>query len=430
MPSAPVFPKRLTISTTQVNHLRTLVSTIVGPNPFYTAKFDHAGLGYKIRDLGDFAEIPFTTKYQIVENQRLNPPYGNNLTYPLERYARCHQTSGTSGTPLRWLDTPESWDWMLRNWLIIYQAAGVTPADTIFFAFSFGPFLGFWTAFEAGARLGALCLPGGGMSSAARLRAMIEQKATVLCATPTYVLRLAEVAAQEKIDLSQSSVRVIIVAGEPGGSIPATRARIEELWPRARVFDHHGMTEIGPASFECPARPGVLHIIETSYLAEVIDPNTGAILHPGEVGELVVTPLGRVGSPLLRYRTGDLVKPSLDSLCECGRHDMALEGGIIGRVDDMVVVRGVNVFPSAVEEVVRSVPGVVEYAVQISNSGALAEMSVAAEFAPCGDLLAERARQLEAAFERAFSLRVPVTVAQPGALPRSDTKAKRWIRTA
>ena len=427
MPPVGSFPKRLHISKSQVDQLRALVNAVVGTNPFYSQKFERAGT-YKIRDLGDLAEnVPFTTKEEIVADQLANPPYGTNLTYPLERYSRLCQTSGTTGTPIRWLDTPESWDWMLRNWLVIYAAAGVTRSDVIYFPFSFGPFLGFWTAFEAGSRLGALCIPGGGLSSAARLRAILDLNTTVLCATPSYALRLVEVAAEEKIDLTQSPVKLIIVAGEPGGSIPSTRARIEQAWPGARVFDHHGMTEVGPVTFECPAKPGRLHVIETSYVAEIINPTTGKLADIDESGELVLTTLGRIGSPLIRYRTGDLVKPLHEHFCDCGRQDLALEGGILGRVDDMVVVRGVNIYPTAVEEVVRSIEGVVEYSVNISNEAALTEIAVTVEFAPMLDAR-EQAQRMEAAFERAFSLRVPVMVAEPGSLPRTETKANRWNR--
>jgi phenylacetate-CoA ligase len=188
------------------------------------------------------------------------------------------------------------------------------------------------------------------------------------------------------------------------------------------------MTEVGPVSFECPARPGVLHVIDTSYVAEVIDPQTGTPLHSGEMGELVLTTLGRIGSPLIRYRTGDLVKTSSDMVCECGRQETALVGGIIGRVDDMVVVRGVNVYPTAVEEIVRSVPDIVEYVVQVSNHGALTEMSVAVEVAPSAGVPANRARDLEAAFQRILALRVPVTVVDSGSLPRAEAKAQRWCK--
>ena len=428
MASPGTFPKRLAIGTSQFDQLRVLLATVFGRNPFYSAKFDASGVGYKPRHLGEFTDaFPFTTKAEIVADQEAHPPYGTNLTFPLERYTRLCQTSGTSGTPLRWLDTPESWEWMLRNWEQIYGAAGVQRGDRAFFAFSFGPFLGFWTAFEAAARVGALCLPGGAMGSAARLRAIFDHQANVLCCTPTYALRLAEVAVEEKIDLTQSPVKLIIVAGEPGGSIPATRARLEQLWPGARVFDHHGMTEVGPVSYECPARPGVLHVIETSYLAEVIDPANGYATPEGSTGELVLTTLGRIGSPMLRYRTGDLVKPSY-GLCECGRNEMALEGGILGRIDDMVIVRGVNIYPSAVEQIITSCADVREYCVRISSSDALAEIEVQVETQP-GASESLVVQELEGGFDRAFRLRVPVKVVPAGTLPRAEMKAKRFVRT-
>src|SRR5436190_15220084 len=192
------FPERLAIGTSQFEQLRTLLSTVFGRNPFYAAKCDAAHVPYKIRHLGEFTDsMPFTTKAEIVADQEKNPPFGTNLTFPLDRYTRLHQTSGTGGTPIRWLDTPESWEWMLRNWEQIYRAAGVGQGSRIFFAFSFGPFLGFWTAFEAGSRAGALCLPGATLGTAARLRAIFECQANVLCCTPTYAVRLAEVAAAE-----------------------------------------------------------------------------------------------------------------------------------------------------------------------------------------------------------------------------------------
>ena len=428
MASSGTFPKRLAIGTSQFDQLRALLAAVYGSNPFYTAKFDAAEVSFKPRHLGEFTDhYPFTTKEEIVADQQAHPPYGTNLTFPLDRYTRLCQTSGTSGTPLRWLDTPQSWEWMLRNWEQVYAAAGVKRGDRIFFAFSFGPFLGFWTAFEAAGRVGALCLAGGTMSSAARLRAIFDHQATVLCCTPTYALRLAEVAAAEQIDLTNSPVKLIIVAGEPGGSIPATRARLEQLWPGARVSDHHGMTEVGPVTYECPARPGVLHVIETSYLAEVIHPATGRPIEHGETGELVLTTLGRVGSPLLRYRTGDLVKPALDTACECGRCDLALEGGILGRTDDMVIVRGVNIYPSAVEQIVRGCAAVTEYRVRVLTPQALAEIEVEVETNPGAEASAV-VEQLQNDFEVAFRLRVPVKVVAEGTLPRPEAKSKRVWR--
>jgi phenylacetate-CoA ligase len=424
-----VFPRRQVIVQRQFDRLRDLLRAIGRDNKFYSAKYEAAGAPSKVSRLHDFYEgFPCTTKEELVLDQAANPPYGTNLTYPLERYTRCHQTSGTSGTPLRWLDTPESWDAMIEQWATVMRVSGVAPADNLFFAFSFGPFLGFWLAFEAGLRLGCRCLPGGGMSSAARARAVIDLGATVLCCTPTYAIHLAEVAVKEKIDLGLSQVKTILVAGEPGGSIPAVREHIASLWPGSRVADHHGMTEVGPVSFECPDRPGVLHVMESAFLPEVIDPATGAHVRSGDPGELVLTTLNRTGSPLLRYRTGDLVKTSHDEICPCGRSDLALEGGILGRVDDMVVVRGVNVFPGAVDEIIRAQAGVAEYQVRVSRAHALAQLSVKVEPRSDWEDADALARQLEGAFESAMNLRVPVTAVPPGTLPRFEMKAQRWVR--
>src|SRR5690348_3905307 len=157
------------IATEQLEQLRSLVTELFPANKFYSRKLNAAGITFDIASLDDFsARFPFTTKVELVEDQLANPPFGTNLTYPLERYTRFNQTSGTSGQPLRWLDTPESWNALLDCWIDIYRAAGVSSADRIYFACSFGPFLGFWVAFDAATRLGALCIPGGGLGSAAR----------------------------------------------------------------------------------------------------------------------------------------------------------------------------------------------------------------------------------------------------------------------
>jgi phenylacetate-CoA ligase len=265
------------------------------------------------------------------------------------------------------------------------------------------------------------------MSSAARLRAILDNGVTVLCCTPTYAMRLAEVAAEEGLDLRESKVRIIFTAGEPGACIPTTRARIEQLWPGARVRDQHGMTEIGPVTYECPVRPGTLHVLESGFIPEVLDPDTGRHVGPGEQGELVLTNLGRVGSPLIRYRTGDRVKRAADVPCACGRYDMALEGGILGRTDDMVIVRSVNLYPAAVEEVVRGFDQVAEYRVEICTRSAMTELALHLEPAPnCPDPDALGAA-VAAALRVTFNLRVPVSMVPPGTLPRFELKAQRWV---
>jgi phenylacetate-CoA ligase len=420
------FLDRAALTALQGDRLRALLGGILPRNEFYRDKFAAAGIrSEEVRTPADLARLPFTTKAELTADQEANPPYGLILTYPTDQYIRLNQTSGTTGRSLRWLDTAASWDWALGCWETIYRTVGLRAGDRLFFPFSFGPFLGFWTAFDAAARMGFLCLPGGGMSSVARLRFLLDNQATVLLCTPTYALRLAEAAREAGIDLHNGSVRAIIVAGEPGGSIPATRKRIEEAW-RARVFDHTGLTEVGPVGIECRDNPAGLHLLETDYIADVIDPLTTEPAPPGQQGELVLTNLGRWGSPVIRYRTGDLVRVD-PSPCPCGRSFMRLDGGILGRVDDMIHVRGNNVFPTALEAVVRRFPEMAEYRVEVDQAGSLAVLRIEVEpvRAEAGPLLAER---VDRAIRDELLFRAEVRAVAPGTLPRFEMKAKRVSR--
>jgi len=414
------------LDTLQLQRLRELLREIIPANRFYTEKLAAAGFESKdIHILEDFSRLPFTTKAELSADQLAHPPYGQVLTYPLSRYVRYCQTSGTTSQPLRWLDTPESWNWLLGCWEQIYKIVGVQPGDRLFFAFSFGPFLGFWTAFDAASRLGCLCFPGGGMSSVARLRFLLDNQATVVLCTPTYALHLAEIAAQQKIDLKAGSVRKLIVAGEPGGSIPATRARIESAWG-ARVFDHHGLTEVGAAAVECPENPAGMHILESEYVAEVIDPANSRPVSPGTIGELVLTNLGRWGSPVLRYRTGDLVKTDPNP-CPCGRALLRMQGGILGRADDMIHIRGNNLYPSALEAVIRRFPEVAEYRVEVDQSQSLTALRI--ELEPSSESLATGlAERVERAIREELLFRAELCVVSPGSLPRYEMKAQRIHR--
>ena len=380
-----------------------------------------AGKGFNGRRAvtGDFGDVPFTTKDDLLADRLAHPPFGSALTEPLPHYTRFCQTSGTStGQPMAWVDTPQSWEAMLNCWRWVYRGAQLQKGvDRVFFAFSFGPFLGFWTAFEAAAT-DYLTIPGGGLSSQARLEAMARYKATVLCCTPTYALRLGEcIGSHSGVELDQLAVRKVIVAGEPGGNVPGVRERIEKLW-NARVFDHHGMTEVGPVSFESVELPGYLQVIEEAYLAEIIDPQLGIEVGEGACGELVLTTLDRIACPLIRYRTGDWVrKRRID-----GR--LCLEGGVLGRVDEMVVIRGVNIYPSAVEGVVRQFAEVVEFQVEQRKVEAMDEIVVLVELMPGTG--AEVVKQLEARLRDTFSMRIPVQLAAN--LPRYEFKARRWVK--
>ncbi len=412
----------------QWQRLAPMLSRIRTTNPFYRRKWEAvwggALGGDEAWDL--FRRLPFTTKAELVQDQETAPPFGTDLTYPLDRYVRLHQTSGTTARPIRWLDTVESWDWWLRCWTFVYRAAGVGTADRIYFAFSFGPFIGFWAGFDAGRRIGALVIPGGGLDTSLRIRALMEAGATVLVCTPSYALRLAEVARGAGIDPSALGVRVTIHAGEPGASIASTRRRIEAAWG-ARCIDHTGLTEVGATGFMCAA--GEVHLNESEFIAEVLDPATGRVVPSGD-GELVLTNLGREGSPVVRYRTGDRVR-LLDTRCACGRTFARLAGGILGRVDDMLIIRGMNVFPSAIEDVVRRFDCVDEFRVEVRRRAEMAELRVVVEV----DEVKWGAATVVATLDRlreqlrlACGIRIEADAVTAGSLPRFQLKARRVVQ--
>ena len=411
----------------QGRRLGELLAALHGRNAFYTRKLDEAGVDPgRMRFPEDLRSLPLTTKAELQADQDANPPWGTALTEPLVRYTRYCQTSSSTGRPLRWIDTNESWQWLLDCWKAVFRGAHVVPGDRVFFPFSFGPFLGFWAGFEAGPQLGLHCVPGGGMSTQIRLSMIEAIQATVVCCTPTYALRLAEINELEhRPPLAKGSVRTLIVAGEPGGSIPATRERIERSWG-ARVIDHHGMTEVGPISFECWESPGGLHVNEGEFIAEVLDPVTGEDVADGQMGELVVTNLGRTASPVIRYRTRDLVVRRSEP-CRCGRNWARLEGGILARADDMVNIRGVNVYPVGIEAVLRKLPEIVEFRSIVSRPGAMRSLRVEIEPASGVDDHAALASKVSYQLREAIGLSVSVHVVDRGALPRFEMKAGRFV---
>lgn len=404
------------IASRQLARLNDLLATILPQNTFYARKLGMAALPITWEA---FRRLSFTTKAELVADQTPARPLGAIATYSADRYTTYHQTSGTTGRPLVVLDTPESWAWWAECWQYVYAAAGVTARDRIFFAFSFGPFIGFWSAHEAARRLGAMVVPGGGLDSRARLELLLRMQVTVLLCTPTYALHLAEVAREHRLPIRDSAVRVTIHAGEPGASIPAVRARIEDAWG-ARTFDHAGGTEIGAYGYACDQRDG-LHVNEAEFIAEVLDPETGEPCAEATRGELVITNLGRVGWPVIRYRTGDIVVAGARR-CACGRTFLSLPGGILGRTDDLIILRGVNVFPSAVEAIVRTFD-VSEFRLVRSRRGALDELTVEVEARE------DVASQLAGALRERLAVRIPTRVVPTGSLPRWELKARRLVDT-
>jgi phenylacetate-CoA ligase len=409
----------------QDKRLRALICELTS-NEFYQHKSRAAGIDLnQIQRAEDLHALPFTTKTELVEDQSANPPFGRLLTYPVSRYRYFHKTSGTTGRPLKCLDTPESWEWWKRCWGYVYRGAGVGPADVVFCAFSFGPYLSHWTAICGAWHVGAMCISGGGMSSEQRLQTIIDNRCTVLVSTPTYALHLAEAAQRVGVDLPSSSVRRSIHAGEPGASLPNVKRAIEQAWG-VSCFDHAGATEAGAWAFDCEAQTGAIHLNEAEFVFEVIDPQTCESIGDGRRGELVITNLGRAGMPVLRYRTGDVVEVTTEP-CLCGRTFARIRGGVLGRADDMIIVRGVNLYPSAIDDLMRGVPQVAEYEVSIRRVAGMDDLLIRCETVYAATF-EETARSIADAFRGRFNIRVSVEQSQPAGLPRYEFKARRFKR--
>ena len=398
----------------QFGRFSALLAELAAHNRFYMEKL--AGVPLPLRSLDDLAKLPFTFKDELA-TPTATGEFAANLTYPLPKYVRYHRTSGTRGRPMAVLDTAEDWQWWIETWQYVLDAADVGPEDCVVMAFSFGPFIGFWSASDAAAARGAMVVPTGGMNTLARVEMIRTTQATVVCCTPSYALRMAEVAEENQINAAALKVRKIIVAGEPGGSLPHVRRRIEEAFG-AQVIDHAGASEVGPWGFGDAERKG-LHVIENEFIAEFLSVATGAPAEDGELAELVLTPLGRLGSPVIRYRTGDLVRPRVQHGGEC--QFVLLEGGVLGRADDMFIVRGVNIFPSSIDQILRGFPEVVEYRAVVTRKANIDALSIAIE-----DRLQAPERVAQELRLR-LGLKVDVRCVPLGSLPRFEGKGNRFI---
>jgi phenylacetate-CoA ligase len=413
----------------QLRKLRALVAYTLEHAPWQASRLLEAEVTPEsLQTLDDVRRIPFLTRDDWMASQETDPPFGEVLAQPPERAMRYHTTSGTSGSrPLAVLDSPKDWEWITEMWCYALWGFGVRSRDSVFFAFSYGAFVGFWGAHYAAEKLGCLVLPGGNMTTEARVRLIVDTQATVVCSTPTYALRMAQEANALGIDLANGPVRRLILSGEPAGSIPATKRLIEREWG-AKSADTAGMTEVGTiVMFECDRQPGGAHIIEDHYLEEVVHPETDEPVGYGEEGERVVTSFGRGFIPVLRYRTRDLVRRVPAARCPCGRSFDIYDGGIRGRVDDMKVVRGTNVYPRAIEEIVRKRAEIEEFQIRLYTAdGIRDEIEVLVESSVrTGDAEGFLRRLGVDLAEAHEGLRFGVRMAEPGSLPRFELKAKR-----
>jgi phenylacetate-CoA ligase len=401
-------------------------------SPWYRRAFAEQGFSpEQLRTLADLRRLEPLTRSDWMTSQAEHPPYGELPTIDGAGAIRLHTTSGTTGKgPLRALDSRKDWSWIAEMWCYAIWGCGVRPTDTAYIAFGYGSFIGFWGLHYAMEKIGVLNVPGGAQSTEARVRQIVDFGATVVASTPTYALRLAQEARTLGIDLRESAVERLILSGEPAGSIPITKALIENQWG-AKAYDTAGMTEVGTiVVFECAHQPGGTHIIEDHYIEEVLDPDTLEPVQYGEQGERVVTSFGRGAIPVIRYRTSDLVCRVPAARCRCGRGFDIYEGGILGRVDDMKLVRGTNVYPRAIEAIVREHAEIDEFQTRITREGIRDEITLRVELKPDWD--AERWNGLAGDLHRALGLafeglNFKIERAAAGELPRFELKAKRTV---
>ncbi len=398
----------------QIAKLNRLLDGVLPENKFYQTKF--SGLPRHVKSLEQLQDFPYTFKEELVDGA-IDSKFAANLTWPPERYVRLHRTSGTRGRPLIVLDTAEDWHWWMNCWQYVLDAGPIDSNDRVLMAFSFGPFIGFWSAYDACVQRGALVAPAGGLSTLARIDLMRTIDATAIFCTPSYALHMAEVAVDNQINVADTGVEKIIVAGEPGGSIPEIRNRIQDAW-QARVIDHSGASEVGPWGFADPAGRGI-YINEAEFIAEFFAIDTGESAGEGELSELVLSALGRDGSPIIRYRTGDLVRPTWNDPQDSSF--VMLQGGVLGRVDDMLIVRGVNIFPSSIEQILRGFPEIVEYRMIAFKSGEMDALRIEIE-----DRLQDPQR-VEKELQLKIGLKVQVDIVDIGSLPRFELKGQRFI---
>ncbi|MDQ7784849.1 MAG: phenylacetate--CoA ligase family protein [Desulfomonilaceae bacterium] len=415
----------------QLKKFRRIVRWAYEHSRFHRSLYDAAGITPEdIRTLADVRRVPKVEKSMMLPIQRKEPfPYGDALCVPLEEVTEFRQTSGTTGQPVYQPDTWQDWEWWSECWAMLLWAQGYRPRDRVFLPFGYNVFVAYWAGHYACEKIGCETVPGGVLDTKARLLKMQELKATAMMATPTYVLGMADTAVNKlgmnpAVDLH---VKRITCAGEPGALIPATKKRMEQAW-NAKVFDHAGATEIGAWSFECASQPGALHVNEAMFLAEIEDLETGEIItEPSRRGKLIITALDRIAQPCIRFDSKDIIEWS-DEPCDCGRSFRLIPGGVVGRSDDITKVKGVLLAPSAIEDVVRSIPGFGdEYEVVVEKRGDIDHILLKVELT---EDAASRSEEMKAKLKTELRVKTnlgyEIEIHPFGSLPRYEVKAKRF----
>jgi len=397
-------------------------------SPFYKKLYKDAGIEPgDIKTYEDIKRVPKIDKGMLRNTQNKEPfPYGDILAVPLTEITEFRQTSGTTGTPVYQADTWQDWEWWSECWAYILYAQGYRDTDRLFLPFGYNIFVAFWACHYAAEKLGCEVVPGGVLDTEARILKMQELKCTAFAATPTYVLGMADTAKKMGIDPKSIGIKKITCAGEPGASIPTTRKRIEDAWG-AKVYDHIGATEIGAWSYMCTVQKG-LHVNEAFFLVEIEDTETGEIIEePMKNGKMIITAFDRYAKPCIRFDSKDVIRWA-DYDCECGRTFRCIDGGVIGRADDITKVKGVLLAPTAIEEVVRSFEELSdEYEVIVTKKGDIDDIILKIEIKPGYESRQEDIlKKLRDHLRVKTNLGYKIEMHPYGSLPRYALKAKRF----
>ncbi len=419
------------IQALQLKKFRRILEWAYNNSPFYRRLYQDAGLEPgDIKRFEDIQRVPKIEKGMMREVQQRAPfPYGDMLSVPLEQVTAFRQTSGTTGTPVYQAETWTDWEWWSESWCYILYAQGYRDTDRVFIPFGYNIFVAFWAGHYAAEKLGCEVVPGGVLDTHARILKMQELRCNAFMATPTYVLGMADTA-RNKLGIEPAkdlNIQKITCAGEPGASIPTTKKRMEAAWG-AKVYDHIGATEIGAWSYECTEQPGGLHVNEALFLVEIEDIETGEIItDPGKEGKMVITALDRIAKPCIRFDSKDVIRWA-DYECDCDRTFRLIDGGVVGRADDITKVKGVLLAPTAIEEVVRSFSELGdEYEVVVSKRGDVDNILLKIEILP-----GKEGEQESILFRLKDQLRVKTNLGYQievhpfGSLPRYEVKAKRF----
>jgi phenylacetate-CoA ligase len=421
----------------QNEKLAALAPFLYENSPFYRRRFDRLGMmPDDLNTVEDLAKWPVVDKREMVEDALAHPPYGTYTAHDdelwRERGWMIFGTSGTTGVPrvFRYSQVDRAyWEWANARAL---HSMGIKRGDSAMLISGFGPHCFIWGVAVALARMGIPVIPGGGLDARMRAGFVDRYKPSVIACTPSYALHLARTMQSLNLDPAQSSVKAILVGGEPAMGIAATRRRLEEVWD-ARLVEFYGCTEAAPhcGGYSCEAAVAAdgsvaSHLMEDIGIWELIDAETRSPVPLGGRGLTVTTNLNSESSPQLRFLVGDYTVLD-ESLCACGRTHVRAKGAFVGRADDIVNIRGVKLYPSQIEEGVRAVPGIGdEYEIVLAaDSGGLDVMTIRVEHGEHAGGGARVAELVAAEVRTRCEVRVAVDVLAPGTLPKTEFKAKR-----